>query len=138
MASTENILESRPGWSFYRHPKPHTRGFGTQNTPIGGYLACSWLVLYGIRAPIIGPAWSSLQNVVSGCQWKLSLGFVWTKYKLIQRSKVNFLNDNYWFYFKVCIEYYVPVFELLIAFLTGIHIVSYSASTNHDFYHSGK
>ena len=33
--------------------------FGTQNTPIGGYFACSSLVLYGIRAPIIGPfrAW---------------------------------------------------------------------------------
>ena len=31
------------------HPKPPTRGFGTQNTPIGGYFACSSLVLYGIR-----------------------------------------------------------------------------------------
>ena len=41
------------------HPKPPTRGFGTQNTPIGGYFACPSLVLYGIRAPIIGPfrAW---------------------------------------------------------------------------------
>ena len=41
------------------HPKPPTRGFGTQNTPIGCYFACSTLVLYGIRAPKIGPfrAW---------------------------------------------------------------------------------
>ena len=31
------------------HPKLPTRGFGTQNTPIGGYFACSSLVLYGIR-----------------------------------------------------------------------------------------
>ena len=49
------------------HPKPPTRGFGTQNTPIGGYLACSSLVLYAIRAPIKGPAWSAFQNVFSGC-----------------------------------------------------------------------
>ena len=44
------------------HPKPPTRVFGTQNTPIGGYFACSSLVLYVIRivgfharkGPIIG------------------------------------------------------------------------------------
>ena len=31
------------------HPKPPTRGFGTQNTSIRGHFACSSLVLYGIR-----------------------------------------------------------------------------------------
>ena len=47
------------------HPKPPTRGFGTQNSPIGGYFACSSLVLsfffgmpelvlYGIR--LLAPA----------------------------------------------------------------------------------
>ena len=42
------------------YPKPPTRGFVTQNTPY--YIVvfcCSSLVLYGTRAPIVGPlrAW---------------------------------------------------------------------------------
>ena len=43
----------------FGHPKPPTRGFGTQNSPIVKYFTCSSLILYGIRAPIIGPfrAW---------------------------------------------------------------------------------
>ena len=35
------------------HPKPPTSGFGTQNTPIGGYFACPSLVLYVLRTFLI-------------------------------------------------------------------------------------
>ena len=58
-----------------KSPKPPIRGFGTQNIPIGWYFARTSLVLYGIRAPIIGPfrAWKP------PIPWMRRAGSLWHK-----------------------------------------------------------
>ena len=54
------------------HPKPPTKGFGTQKYPHWGYFACSSLVLYGIR--IVG--YHARKGPITGAQSQTNITVV--------------------------------------------------------------
>ena len=73
------------------HPKPPNRGFGTQNTPIGGYFTCCLLVLYGIIGPFPGSELSSsIQRPNVGSFCLLLAGCLWHKDSLLSCTESSY------------------------------------------------